>query len=192
MYVVGRLLHCFYGFLRASELCSPTRHSFDPTSTLCASDITITPTAVHISLKASKTDPFRQGCTITLGATSTSTCPVAALTKYMSTSPTTPTSPLFHFNDNSYLTRDSLTTHLRTLLAAAGYDPDSYASHSFRIGAATTAASAGLPDWQIQAMGRWSSDCYTRYIRTPPTILAQASRRLAAHDTQDRHSQWKC
>jgi len=35
-----------------------------------------------------------------------------------------------------------------------------YSSHSFEIGAASTAAAAGIPDWKIQALGRWSSDCY--------------------------------
>ena len=42
-----------------------------------------------------------------------------------------------------------------------------YSSHSFRIGAASAAAAAGIPDWQIQALGRWSSDCYRGYIRLP-------------------------
>lgn len=37
--------------------------------------------------------------------------------------------------------------------------------HSFRIGAATTAASIGIPGESIQRMGRWSSGAFTRYIR---------------------------
>ena len=170
----------FYGFLRAGELCAPYTHRFDPATTLCRSDITLHTSSACLLIKASKTDPFRQTCTITIGATYTSTCPVAALQKYITLTKHSSSLPLFIFEDNTFLTRQRLTSHLRTLLQLAGFDPDAYASHSFRIGAATTAAAAGLPDWQIQAMGRWSSDCYTRYIRTPQSTLAQTSRRLAS------------
>ena len=135
---------------------------------------------VKLHIKASKTDPFRKGCTVTIGATATSTCPLRAVQSYVALRRGQPPSPAFVFEDGSYLTRQRLTTSLRELLLAAGLDPDHYASHSFRIGAATTAASAGLPDWQIQAMGRWSSDCYRRYIATPQATFIQASQRLAA------------
>ena len=58
------------------------------------------------------------------------------------------------------------------------------ASHSFRIGAATTAAEAGLPPWLIQTLGRWSSNCYTQYIKTPASILQSVPAQLAAtHNT---------
>ena len=46
------------------------------------------------------------------------------------------------------------------LLQLASYDQNSYASQSFRIGTAITAAAACLPTWLIKAMGRWSSDAY--------------------------------
>lgn len=143
----------FYGFLRSSEFCSPTAHTFQPSRTLCHSNLTLTSSAAHLLIKASKTDPFRKSCTVTLGSTSTSTCPVTAIHKYLQLTTVIAHSPLFHFLDGSYLTRASLTAHLRTLLQSQGTDPKAFASHSFRIGAATTAAAAGLPDWQIQALG---------------------------------------
>ncbi|CAB4006783.1 Retrovirus-related Pol poly from transposon 412 [Paramuricea clavata] len=37
---------------------------------------------------------------------------------------------------------------------------------SFRIGAATSTAAAGIPDHLIQSLGRWTSQAYLRYIRT--------------------------
>ncbi|XP_028412109.1 uncharacterized protein LOC114534837 [Dendronephthya gigantea] len=55
-----------------------------------------------------------------------------------------------------------------------------YASHSFRIGAATAAGSVGLTSWLIKTLGRWSSDCYERYIRTPKEVLASVPYKLTA------------
>ena len=68
---------------------------------------------------------------------------------------------------------------LCTLLQRLSIPTELYASHSFRIGAATTAAEAGLPPWLIQTLGRWPSNCFTLYIRTPPSILQKVSGMLA-------------
>ena len=47
-----------------------------------------------------------------------------------------------------------------------------YASHSFRISAATTAvATAGIPGWFTKTFRRWSSNAYLAYIQCPSTIL---------------------
>ena len=169
----------FYGFLRASKLCAPGSHSFYPACTLCLAYLTITSSFVYILIKASKIDPFCTTCTITLGETLTSTCPVA-LRKYLHCTHLSPSTPLFQFHDRSFLTCTSLTAHLHSLLRSSGTDPATFASHSFCIGVATTAAAASLPDWQVQALGRWTSDCYMCYIRLSPATLASASVALAS------------
>ena len=51
--------------------------------------------------------------------------------------------------------------------------------HSFRIGAATTAAACGIPIEVIKTLGRWKSQAYQLYIRIPETQLASISRSLA-------------
>lgn len=70
------------------------------------------------------------------------------------------------------------TKEIRNLLAKSGQEPADYASHIFRIGAATAAANANLPEWLIKTMGRWTSDCYQRYIKKPMKALRQVSTSL--------------
>ena len=83
------------------------------------------------------------------------------------------TGRLFTFQSGSFLTRGRLPNETRLLLSKGGLNSGEFAGHSFRIGAATTAASANLPPWLIKVLGRWSSDCFERYIKTPPSVLAQ-------------------
>ena len=162
----------FYGFLRGSEFAS---------SNLLWSDVELTPTTVTIHLRQSKTDPFRHGQSITLQATSTSTCPVRAINLFNDLI-TIRTGQLYCGGRFDPLSQEQLTRALRNLLQLAGYKQNHYASHSFGSGAATTAAVAGLPAWLIKAMGRWSSDAYHTYIHCPTSILQSNPRLLSQTD----------
>ena len=62
---------------------------------------------------------------------------------------------------------------------AVGLPYQHFAGHSFRIGAATAAAKAGLEDSTIRALGRWNSAAFLTYIQTPRQQLAQFSLTLA-------------
>ena len=95
----------------------------------------------------SKTDPFRLGVTIHVGKTGSKLCPVAAVLSYLVVRGMGE-GPLFRFRDGRALTRSALVSQLRKALSSAGFDPSKYAGHSFRIGAATTAAACGVPDCQ--------------------------------------------
>ena len=86
--------------------------------------------------------------------------------------------PLFVFSDSSPLTRTKLISAVQRVLAQAGFDTAGYTGHSFRIGAATTAAQAGIEDSVIKMLGRWESGAYHRYLRTPRDTLAAVSCQL--------------
>ena len=176
-------LLCFFGFLRSGEITIPNLHSYDPTVHLNFTDIAtdnlLPPKIIQIKIKASKTDPFRHGVSICIGRSNNSLCPVAALLAYLSIRGTNP-GLLFHFNDNTPLTKPRFTAKFRELLKKSGFNDAEYAGHSFRIGAATTAAAKGVEDSLIQTLGRWKSSAYLSYIRIPPSNLAAMSQILAS------------
>ena len=173
----------FFGFLRSGELSAPEEGEFDPGQHLSFSDVALddpaNPKVVSVRIKQSKTDPFRLGVTIFLGRTGTHLCPVAALLSYMALRGPG-VGPLFRFEDGRPLTRPRLVSALRIALANVGLNPGDYSGHSFRIGAATTAAACGVPVDTIKTLGRWKSQAYQLYVRLPKSQLAALSRTLAA------------
>ena len=64
--------------------------------------------------------------------------------------------------DNSPITRSFLISQLQLSLKLS---LKNYKSHSFRIGAATTAWAERFYEEQIQQMGRWNSKAFKKYIR---------------------------
>ena len=176
---------CFFGFLRMGEAVVPSDTSYDPAVHLNFEDVRVNdrshPQWLEVRIKASKTDPFHQGVTIFVGTTGRWLCPVASVLAYMVQRTNRP-GPLFLFKDGRCLTRARFVTALRSALRESGIDADSYAGHSFRIGAATTASQHGLQDSLIQTLGQWHSSAYTRYIRTPLSSLTAVSRMLSLCD----------
>ena len=160
-------LVAFFGFLRSSEFVAPTINTFLPSHTLCFSDVHWVDGHFHIHIKSSKTDPFSHGCTVRLAPSKTEICPVLALNSFLSSHPTG-NGPLFTFCDGTYLTRRRLNSLLKKALPRSS---SSTSSHSFRIGAATTAAAMGMPKWLIQQLGRWTSDAFRSYIQIPQSTI---------------------
>ena len=171
-------LLCFFGFLRSGEITIPTLTSYDPTVHLNYDDISVdnptNPSIVKVRLKCSKTDPFRHGVEVHVGKTGQVLCPVSALLNYLAVRGKEP-GLLFHFSDGSPLTKSKFVDKFRSLLYRAGIDGSSYSGHSFRIGAASTAAANGVEDSLIQTLGRWKSSAYLTYVRIPAENLAAVS-----------------
>ncbi len=131
---------CFFGFLRAGEIVAPSDTEYDESVHLSFGDIRVddasNPQYLEIYLKASKTDPFRQGVSVVIGKTDNDICPVSAGLAYMVSRGSSP-GQFFRFVDGRGLTRDRFVKAVRSALSAAGVDASLYAGHSFRIGAAS-------------------------------------------------------
>ena len=84
---MGSVLYVFlYGFLRSGEVTLTLSQEYYPEADLSEGDVAlddlVNPTVVRDHIKASKTDPFRQGVYVYLGATGNDLCPVAAVSAY--------------------------------------------------------------------------------------------------------------
>ena len=173
----------FFGLLRCSEYTCASSSSFDPLVDLLASNVTIAEnlTIMSVRLKSSKTDPFRDGCTIRIGATGNDLCPVRLMHRYLSVHPFRQ-GPLFVLSATRFITRVDMVNLLTRCLPGLS----NINTHSFRIGGASAAASAGIPDSTIQILGRWSSDAYRRYIRVSNGSVISLSQRIGSVNSLSR------
>ena len=128
----------YFGFSRSSEFTIPNGATFSQALHL----------SVHDIAADQRVAPFRQGCILTLGQGRSPLCPVEAMLNFMELRGGS-AGPLFVRSNGVPLTRTYLSERLRRLLSDAGI-PGNFSSHSFRIGAATSAALAGIPDHLIQ------------------------------------------
>ena len=172
---------CFFGFLRSGEITVSSLKDYDPDGHLSEGDVTVDrsvdPQVVRVHIKASKTDPFRKGVFVYLGKTGVDLCPVAAVSAYLAVRGWQK-GPFFCFVSGVPLSRDALIRHVRVALRPSGVDVSLYSGHSFRIGAATTAAAVGMEDSLIKTLGRWESSAYLRYVKVSRSSLVAVSRHM--------------
>jgi hypothetical protein len=163
-------LLAFNAFLRVGEMTARSMHGTSD-NTLQTQDCAVNfkcqqVSSVSLTLRNSKHNharPFH----ITIPANNSNNCPAVAIHHYL-TLAKPKSGPLFQTQAGNPVTRHFFHTQLNRCLRAADIDTTVYKSHSFRIGAATEAvASLGLPDHEVQRLGRWSSNAFKSYIRTP-------------------------
>lgn len=141
------------------------------------------PGAKFITLlqRLSKALPYGPTINIALPITGGRTCPLGILTNYQSffdKSKLNGNEPLFMDTfGKAYMYKEAL-ADLRFYLRRIGMESDLYGTQSFRIGLATQAGKANIPDSILQLLGRWKSDCFKIYVKTDPAELAEYSRRL--------------
>ena len=167
-------LFAFFGFLRVGEFTAKSKHVVSP---LRHSDVSlqVAPTGrvVVLNVRFSKTDQYGRGCFITIPECSQgdfALCPVRAAAQFLSVLRPHCSSFFSHFNGDP-VTRSQFTAVLQRSLDFVSLGDMRFSSHSFRIGAATSAAMSGIPEADIQAMGRWKSNAYSRYIRIDPGFI---------------------
>jgi hypothetical protein len=157
-------LLAFHAFLRIGEFTS--RDDASGGSGLRLQDITLmppnNPTCCAISIQRSKNSTNPQ--TIHIHQQQANICPVRALQNYLMFRGSRQ-GLLFLLPCHKPVTREKFCSHLHRSITWAGLDPKRYKSHSFRIGAATSAAMNGVNEATIQTLGRWKSDAFKKYIR---------------------------
>lgn len=172
----------FFGFFRLGELLPESARSFNPATGLSWGDVAVdnctTPQMVQIHLKQAKCDQFGAGSDIVVGVTGTELCPVTAILHYIEARGDRP-GPFFLDSSFAPVVKPWFVNQIRSILSNIGIPAHQYAGHSFRIGAATTAAMAGVEDSTIQTLGRWHSSAFLQYVRTPKERLAAVSVTLA-------------
>ena len=170
----------FFGLLRSSEYTSPSSDTQLP-STLLRSHLTFAADYSHATLHLpfSKTDQFGRGASVQLFTLQSYLCPVSALAHYIAARRQT-SGPLFIFCDGTFLTRNDIYNILREAFPTQA----NINTHSFRIGGATALSIAGVPEYVIQILGRWSSDSFLRYIRIPNQTLRGFQNRMVVPESR--------
>ena len=165
----------FFGMLRCGEYTSPTKTFWDPQVNLGYRDVKFQAGGkkLTVHIKASKTDPFREGHKIRLVMLDNEFCPVTALKHYYKSLHHT-AGPLFQHEDGTYLTSGELSSIIKQYFT----EEVNLNTHSFRIGGASAAAAAGILYFVIQTLGRWKSDSFKRYVRLSHHYIGQAYKSL--------------
>ena len=174
----------FFGLLRISEFTCPSKQ-FDSAVHLTHRDISFRADSniMYVTIKASKTDPFRSGVVVRVAAISNHPlCPVSAMKAYLGARGPI-VGPLYLFSDGSFVTRKHVVAFLHMSLPGVS----NINTHSFRIGGASAASSAGASDSMVRAMGRWSSDCFHRYFHISDSQVSQFQHTLS---TTVNHRTW--
>lgn len=164
-------LLAFFGFLRIGEV-AVDRKNDGLGRAIQLNDIKIHDNGQQMDLriKFSKNDQLGRSVILKLGALENAElCPLQAVRSYI-TMRGRNDGPLFMHFGGTPLTRYQFSSMLQAVAVATGNGVLKLRSHSFRIGAATTASLCGLSEDRIKVLGRWKSNAYQRYIRMPPFI----------------------
>ena len=181
-----------YGMLRVGEMTSPKIHEHDPETKLNVEGVTFGPLGAGgvpeyagVLIKMSKTGQEAEGITIRLFANGGRACAVYWLWRWCGIrKPSGPKAPLFVLQDGSYVTRGRLQRVIKSAVQGAGYDATHFNTHSMRKGGATSLSCANWPKETIQMLGRWSSDCYLKYLQMNDARRKEVALSLAKVTTE--------
>lgn len=157
-------LIAFFGALRISKLVASSKSDLSGKA-FDRDDVSVSSDQVHILIRSSKTDQSGKGRSLVLNTCDIAElCPVKALTQFLSVRKTGK-GVLFCHVDGSPLTRYQFWVVTAKALRNLGQEGIKSGMHSFRIGAASSAAAMGYSVPRIQELGHWRSGAFRRYIR---------------------------
>eukprot|EP00808_Paulinella_micropora_P029574 g2596.t1 len=135
---------------------------------------------LFVSLDCSKTDPFRGGLDVWLADLDVLILsPVFWFRRHESLLISVglnrgKAQAMFRWADGVTVTRERFVADARKLLARAGVDDGTrFNGISLRRGGAKSLKLAGASDLAIMRAGRWSSDCFKRYIAPRGEIMLE-------------------
>lgn len=131
---------------------------------------------MRVTLKQSKTDPFRKAIDLFGGRTGTDLCPVKSLLNYLLAGQRFKAGSSYSWPFSHIWQR--LVDEMRGALSTAGFDLSKYNGLNFWIGAATTAAEKGMEDSVIKTLGRWRSLYSLHGVHSHPWLTTPAHDRL--------------
>ena len=164
-------LIAFHAFLRIGEVVVRSKTA-DSSEILQLRQLTFTLkskklTSLEVDLEKWKRHYGGKGVTLCIEASPEQEFrPVREMSKFLSLRGEK-VGPVFLLEGGQPCDKGLFDSFLRRSVLAAGLDVNRYKGHSFRIGAATSAAAAGHSDADIQRLGRWKSRAFQRYVRIP-------------------------
>jgi hypothetical protein len=174
----------FAGFFRTAEITYEQRDLdnrpvFEHTK-LQRRDVTFADNDEHavILLRSSKSDHEHTGVEVVVAKTDEPTCPVTALRALYTLDPQPSRAPLFRTSNGAF-SRNAYVGEMRRRLRNKGEKNYSqYAGHSPRRGAAQHAADNGIMEYDIQRLGRWSSQAFKGYFHISQAYKYHLNRRF--------------
>lgn len=167
----------FFGLLRAGEFC----FKGSPYTPLLRRHVSWFPSYFSVLLERSKTDRLQRGVTVKVYRSLAPICPVALLSEAWLASPLQSLdAPLLQDDRGLPLSYRMLHHLIKSRSREFGLDPSAFGTHSLRIGGTSQLAASNFSEAQIQALGRWTSECYQRYLRLPDSFFEQAASSLGS------------
>ena len=196
--MIAALYLAFWALLRVSEYSVPHQSTwFDSSIHATRGDVIFFPSIeaplyMIYTVKVSKTDQFRVGHDLVVYPSSDpSFCPVTAMQSLFIQAPQPATAPLFDFTVRSTnsagrsrsMARDLYISHFNRSVTSVGLDISSTMTHSLRSGGATAMLRAGVATHVVTRLGRWKSDCWTRYVWATHALVQHAHGLLGSFTT---------
>lgn len=166
----------FSSFLRASNITSPTFHTWGGPHTLRVCDVIDSGHSIDLVVYSTKTlNSLKPIIIQVLPAKGSTLCPVQAWRKYKLSVNPWPLGPAFMLNPTTPLTPRPVVDLMRLALASAGHQCYHLVSmHSLRRGGAQLASNAGANTEALMAHGTWKTKTGLKpYITQDPSMIPQ-------------------